>query len=61
MSIHLQPNAAHMTMNPLLEVRNLVKTYKTLTAVDDVSFAIPRGICFGLLGPNGAGKPPPSR
>src|SRR5690606_41673259 len=27
-----------------------------LKAVDDVSFAIRPGICFGLLGPNGAGK-----
>ncbi len=45
-----------MTMNPLLEVRHLVKNYKSLKAVDDVSFAIPKGICFGLLGPNGAGK-----
>jgi ABC-2 type transport system ATP-binding protein len=43
-------------MTALLEVKHLVKTYKTLTAVDDVSFAIPKGICFGLLGPNGAGK-----
>jgi len=45
-----------MPMTPLLEVRHLVKTYKSLIAVDDVSFAIPKGICFGLLGPNGAGK-----
>jgi ABC-2 type transport system ATP-binding protein len=51
-----KPDTAQKTMLPLLEVRHLVKTYKSLTAVDDVSFAIPRGICFGLLGPNGAGK-----
>jgi ABC-2 type transport system ATP-binding protein len=27
-----------------------------VVAVDDVSFAVERGSCFGLLGPNGAGK-----
>ncbi len=43
-------------MPALLEVRELVKHYKSLTAVDGVSFAIPQGVCFGLLGPNGAGK-----
>ena len=43
-------------MRPLLEVQNLVKKYKDLVAVNDISFAIDRGICFGLLGPNGAGK-----
>lgn len=43
-------------MTPLLEVQNLVKKYKDLVAVNDISFAIDRGICFGLLGPNGAGK-----
>jgi ABC-2 type transport system ATP-binding protein len=43
-------------MTALLEVKNLVKKYKDLAAVDDVSFAIQQGICFGLLGPNGAGK-----
>ncbi len=41
---------------PLLEVRNLVKQYPSVTAVDGVSFRVPEGICFGLLGPNGAGK-----
>lgn len=41
---------------PILEVRNLVKTYPAVTAVDGVSFEVPEGICFGLLGPNGAGK-----
>ncbi|MGH8209776.1 MAG: ABC transporter ATP-binding protein [Steroidobacteraceae bacterium] len=41
---------------PILEVRNLVKQYPTVNAVDGVSFVVPEGICFGLLGPNGAGK-----
>ncbi|HKK90391.1 MAG TPA: ABC transporter ATP-binding protein [Desulfobacteraceae bacterium] len=40
----------------ILEVKELVKKYKTVTAVDHISFAIPQGICFGLLGQNGAGK-----
>jgi len=39
-----------------LEASHLVKQYPGVRAVDDVSFAIPAGICFGLLGPNGAGK-----
>jgi ABC-2 type transport system ATP-binding protein len=41
---------------PILEVRDLVKQYPGVTAVDGVSFTVPEGICFGLLGPNGAGK-----
>ena len=43
-------------MRIALEARNLVKHYPNVAAVDDVSFAVPEGICFGLLGPNGAGK-----
>ncbi len=43
-------------MTTLLEVRNLYKTFKNVNAVNGISFAIPRGTCFGLLGPNGAGK-----
>ena len=39
-----------------LEARNLVKKYPDVLAVNDVSFAVEEGICFGLLGPNGAGK-----
>lgn len=44
----------HMTY--LLEVRELRKVYRKVTAVDGISFGIRPGICFGLLGPNGAGK-----
>ncbi len=43
-------------MPVILQVANLVKRFGALTAVDDVSFAIEEGTCFGLLGPNGAGK-----
>jgi ABC-2 type transport system ATP-binding protein len=41
---------------PILEVRNLIKQYAAVTAVDGLSLSVPEGVCFGLLGPNGAGK-----
>lgn len=41
---------------PILEVQNLNKTYKSLIAVNQVSFKVNRGQIIGLLGPNGAGK-----
>ncbi len=40
----------------MIEVRGLTKTFKSLTAVDDISFHVKRGEIFGFLGPNGAGK-----
>ena len=39
-----------------LEVKNLVKSFDKVKAVDDVSFAVPEGSVFGLIGRNGAGK-----
>jgi ABC-2 type transport system ATP-binding protein len=39
-----------------IEVKNLTKRYKDLTAVDNLSFNVKKGEIFGLLGPNGAGK-----
>lgn len=43
-------------MSALLEVRDLVKDYRNLRAVDGIDLTIREGRCFGLLGPNGAGK-----
>lgn len=43
--------------NPqMLEVRNLVKRYNRIPAVNGVSFCIRPGEIMGYLGPNGAGK-----
>ena len=47
--------ATHLN-TPLIEVRNLVKHYPKVKAVNGVSFVLMPGTCFGLLGPNGAGK-----
>ncbi len=43
-------------MQPILAIEHLRKQYGSVVAVEDVSFSIAEGICFGLLGPNGAGK-----
>jgi ABC-2 type transport system ATP-binding protein len=40
----------------MIQVRNLVKTFGTFTAVNDISFDVARGEIFAFLGPNGAGK-----
>lgn len=43
-------------MNTMMRIENLRKEYGSLKAVDNISFTIEEGVCFGLLGPNGAGK-----
>ncbi len=39
-----------------VKVENLVKKYKDVTAVNDISFTVNKGDFFAFLGPNGAGK-----
>jgi oligopeptide transport system ATP-binding protein len=55
-------------MEPLLELRNVVKyfpvpaggvirrRYKMCKAVDDVTFSVDKGACFGIAGESGSGK-----
>lgn len=45
-----------MASKNIVEVRNLVKKFGNFTAVNDISFDIPKGKMFAFLGPNGAGK-----
>ena len=39
-----------------IEIKNLVKSYDGIKALNGFNLAIPKGSLFGLLGPNGAGK-----
>ena len=43
-------------MSAIIDVKNLVKRYGSLTAVDGISFTVAEGALFAFLGPNGAGK-----
>jgi ABC-2 type transport system ATP-binding protein len=49
-------SAPVMSAAPAIKVERLVKIYKKVPAVDDISFAISPGSITGLLGGNGAGK-----
>jgi ABC-2 type transport system ATP-binding protein len=58
-------NAAHggaqetvgaMATDPMISVEHLSRRFGSMTAVDDVTFAVARGEVLGFLGPNGAGK-----
>ena len=40
----------------IITVKNLIKKYGELVAVNDISFDVAPGELFGFLGPNGAGK-----
>jgi len=38
-----------------IEIVNITKKFGKVTAVDDISFSIPKGEIFSLLGPSGCG------
>lgn len=43
-------------MKVVIRAEDLTKKFDSLIAVDNVSFQVNEGECFGFLGPNGAGK-----
>ncbi len=40
----------------VLQIDHLSKNYGAIKALNNVSFAVPKGTVFGILGPNGSGK-----
>jgi ABC-2 type transport system ATP-binding protein len=54
-----QPHFTHLNGNGhdiAVQVEHLTRRFGDFTAVDDISFQVPKGEIFGFLGPNGAGK-----
>ncbi len=51
----MQPKPCQ-NLGRLIDVRDLVKAYRDVTAVDRLSFQVAAGQVLGLVGPNGAGK-----
>src|SRR6201985_2486479 len=43
-------------MGNVIEAKHLLKQYKDVRAIDDLSFSVPEGKIYGFLGQNGAGK-----
>lgn len=54
--IQIPPLVVSDLEHPAIEATHLTKRFGNFTAVEDVSFKIPRGEIFGFLGSNGCGK-----
>src|SRR6266404_5460451 len=52
----LQPAAEPLPTRPAIRIRDLYKTFGTLTAIDGVSVDIAHGEFFMIVGPSGCGK-----
>ena len=44
------------TASPIVQLRDITKTYGSHTAVSDLSLDVPAGSLYGFIGPNGSGK-----
>ncbi|MGK7248676.1 ATP-binding cassette domain-containing protein [Acinetobacter oleivorans] len=55
-AFQLEQNDNLKSEQPIIVVKDLVRTFGDFTAVANTSFDVQRGEIFGLLGPNGAGK-----
>src|SRR5581483_11148880 len=52
----VRATCARMSSPPPIAIERFVKVYKTVPAVDAISFTLAKGSVTGLLGGNGAGK-----
>lgn len=43
-------------MEPIVEIQNLTRRFRRVTALDDFSLSVPKGHVLGLVGENGSGK-----
>lgn len=50
------PGKGDENREPILEIRNLSKSFSGIQAINDVSLTLQRGKITGIIGPNGAGK-----
>ena len=57
MSVFQQPvSNEKRAVAKIIEAEHLRKTFGDIVAVNDITFSVDAGECFGILGPNGAGK-----
>ena len=45
-----------MTVEPILKLEHVTKTFGGILALNDVGFEVAEGEIFGIIGPNGSGK-----
>ena len=53
---HADCGSSSMSERPMIEIRNVTRSYGTFKALDDANLTIREGEFFSLLGPSGCGK-----